>query len=451
VCGQQLGWPASIQGAAEASVPSPVTTSVPIPAMPVSPRVYQEPRQEPGIPSPPPPEASPPALPPYEALVQPEEHSDERKIAAPRGGRAAFWLGLGVIGAVVLAMCAFLGYKFLTGHSFSKRIDAALAQGHIFSPPGECVADVVAAERAKNPESPKLAEAATKIKAKVWPIVGEAFQRWYKDSDTTVNWDDLEKYCALLEGLCPEDNEIAAFHAYAQAQKAVVLQSYGQAKSFYEEALRKKPNWVLALNGLGKVHARDDSPFKNETIAVGYYQKAIQADPNFTWAYVNLSFYYRGKHDLPTARDYMARALATYPTSSSVLRRMGDICFEMNDRQQALDYYQKALANETDASVQENLRKAIARLETSRSFATFTTDQQRQRAALAEVRLIARGCQDYATDYGGYPNVGLEQHGNLLWAEASRLSPIMAPDYIEQIPAAGRNSALLFTIAIVCG
>jgi tetratricopeptide (TPR) repeat protein len=144
----------------------------------------------------------------------------------------------------------------------------------------------------------------------------------------------------------------------------VALKDFDQARSLYEESLAKKPNWVLALNGLGKVYARDDSPLKNEARAVGYYQKAIEADPTFTWAYVNLSFYYRGKHELSIARNYMAKALATYPNSASVLRHMGNICYNMKDYPQALDYYQKALANETDAQAQEKLRTAITNTQT---------------------------------------------------------------------------------------
>ncbi|MCL4552531.1 MAG: TonB family protein, partial [Candidatus Marsarchaeota archaeon] len=214
-----------------------------------------------------------------------------------------------------------------------------------------------------------------KVRAKLEPTVNDSMQKWYKDSDRDVRWDEMEKDYALLQSLFPNDNEIAAGHAYAQAQIAVAAKSYEKARQFYEEALAKKPKWALALNGLGKVYMREDSPLKNEARAVALYQEAARSDPSFPWAYVNLSIYYRQKHDLPMAKDYMSKALAASPAQPSVLRSMGNICYNMRDYPQALDYYQKALANETDPSIQERLQKTIAESEAGNLSLSATQEQ----------------------------------------------------------------------------
>jgi tetratricopeptide (TPR) repeat protein len=273
------------------------------------------------------------------------------------------WILLGVAAVCVLALGGYAGYKSLVGNLFQKRIDAALAQGHYFSPPGECVADILATERAKYPNSPEIAQADQKVRSKLEPLAAESLQRWYKDSDPSVDWDKLEKEYALLQSLFPNDDEIAADDAYARAQEAILSGNYEQARQFYQEALNKKPNWALALNGLGKIYMRTDSPLRDEQRAVGLYEQAIQADPKFTWAYVNLGIYYRLQHDLVTAKAYMSRALATDPDKASLLALMGAICAEGREYQESLQYYEKALSSETDASKQEKLRATIVHLQ----------------------------------------------------------------------------------------
>jgi hypothetical protein len=162
---------------------------------------------------------APPLPPGHQIAAQPENRLSERSvIVARKSGKKSLWITLGILGAPLLLLGTFFCYKVLTGDSFDKRIDAALAQDHIFSPPGDCVADIMTAERAKHPRSPKLDKAALKIKAKVWPFVTDALKHWYKDSDSKVNWVDLGKYCALLGDLFPNENEIAASQAYPLCQ-----------------------------------------------------------------------------------------------------------------------------------------------------------------------------------------------------------------------------------------
>jgi tetratricopeptide (TPR) repeat protein len=266
---------------------------------------------------------------------------------------------------VVIALAGvggWVGWKLLSGDSFMKRLDGAVAQGRIFSPPGDCAVDIFASEKAKNPGNPKLAVAAQKIRAKVEPQIQESIQRWAKDSDPTVNWDDVERSGALLNSLYPEDKSIGARHAYAKAQKAITAKQYSQAKDLYTQALDLQPSWALALNGLGKVYMREDSPFHDEAAALNLYRRAIQADPTFTWAYMNIGLYHRLKGNPQLGQQWLLKALATYPTKSSILRNLGDVCVDLSDYPAALDYYERALPQEQDPSSQEKLRASIRRV-----------------------------------------------------------------------------------------
>lgn len=279
--------------------------------------------------------------------------------------RASLWIVLGLLGVALLAIAGNFGYKIWNRHLFENRIDAALAQNRIFSPPGNCVADFLAAERVRAPNSRSLAIAATKVRAKLEPMAAADLHRWYKDSDPTIDWKGLEQNYALLQRLFPNDNEIGAHSDYVHAQAALMMHNYEQARQLYNEALGKKPNWVLALNGLGKLYIQRNCPFRDEAKATAYYQSAILADPDFTWSYVNLAYYYWGKQNLDLARQYLEKALQTYPNNSALLRSMGDVCFGLKDYSDALSYYQKALPLEPDASKQGKIREIIARTMTA--------------------------------------------------------------------------------------
>lgn len=273
------------------------------------------------------------------------------------------WILLGIAAVCLLTLGGYAAYRTLVRNSFEKRIDAALAQGHFFSPPGECVADLLAAERVEHPNSTKLSQAAQEVRSKLEPMADELLQIWYKDSGPSVDWDKLEREYSLLQSLFPSDNEIGADYAYVRGQKAIQAGNYEQARQFYQEALNKKPNWVLALNGLGKVYMRADSPFRDQQRAVGLYEQAIQADPKFTWAYVNLAIYYRLQNDLASAKTYLLKALATYPNKVSLLVLMGNVCAEGKDFHEAVEYYEKALPLETDPSAQQKLIATVAHLQ----------------------------------------------------------------------------------------
>ncbi|MEA2329483.1 MAG: hypothetical protein QOE68_4442, partial [Thermoanaerobaculia bacterium] len=247
--------------------------------------------------------------------------------AAPSAPRAANNRNLliAVIGlaAVLLAAGGYL--YFQKALSFHGRLQHAVELNHFFSPPGECAVDIYAAEKAKHPDSDEVKAAAQTIRARLEPLGNDAFRLWYTDSEG-VDWPFVEKTYAFLSTLST-DPHVTSRHEYAAGQLSLLSQDHNAALAHYGEAVRLDPGFALALNGMAKVYVQDTSPLHNDALAVQYYERAIAADPQFTWAFKNLGEYYMRVEDWRNAESYMLRALQTAPNKPSVLRGMAKIYF----------------------------------------------------------------------------------------------------------------------------
>src|ERR1035437_9638967 len=82
------------------------------------------------------------------------------------------------------------------------------------------------------------------------------------------------------------------------------MQQLDNARKYYEQAIRLKPDYAEAINNLGTVYYARKS-FRR---AIGYYQKAIKCAPNSASIYLNLgtAYFARKKYD---------EAMATYQTA----------------------------------------------------------------------------------------------------------------------------------------
>lgn len=275
---------------------------------------------------------------------------------------------LAVIVAVTMVAGGSLFHHLFLNDTFSNRLAIALQNNRLFSPPGDCVADIYSAEKAKNPNSQKLREAASVIRAKLEPMGDSAFQRWYTDSDQTVDWDDTGRLYSFLESLFPNDKSLSAHRAYCEGQKAMDRKDFTGALKAYQEALTDKPNWVLALNGLGKVFVRKDSPYFNESRALQYYQEATRVDPNFTWALRNIGEFYRIRGDWATAYPYLQAAVKTNPNKASSLRAAGDTAYHLGRYDEAIDYLELSIQHESDQALNQKVAAAIYKIKAKRGY-----------------------------------------------------------------------------------
>jgi tetratricopeptide (TPR) repeat protein/DNA-directed RNA polymerase subunit RPC12/RpoP len=268
---------------------------------------------------------------------------------------------IAAIASTVIVVIAYLIWS--STFSYSARIHKALAAGQIFAPAGASVYDLYKSEYAKNPRSSVLARIAPKVRAVLAPAAEDAFARWYRDSDNTINWEEMERSCEFLALVDPEAKVHLMRRSYAIAQQSIEARDFARALSSYEDALKLDPSWALALNGIGKVYMIESSPLFNERLGVAYYERAATADPQFTWAVKNLGDYALRKRDYAGAERYLRQALATSPQRPSILRALGQVCRKTGRRAEAVRYYQQSLVLEKDPEKIESAMKAIAAIQ----------------------------------------------------------------------------------------
>ncbi len=272
---------------------------------------------------------------------------------------------VGVVAGLALAIIAVLVWQM--SFSLTARMQQALDRNNIYAPAGASLYDLYTKERATNPSSSVLAEFKPKIRDKIEPVAEDAFARWYKDSDDSLNWESLQRTYEFLAVMFPENAKYTARKLYAMAQQAINARDYAKAIASYEEALKLDPQWVLALNGLGKVYMIDNAPMKNDNTGMGYYVLACAADSKFTWAPKNLGDYYLRKDDYRRAESYLLLALATSPERPSILRSLGFICRKTNRATDAIAYYTKSMTFEKDPSKNASVQKTVDALRAHRS------------------------------------------------------------------------------------
>ena len=152
---------------------------------------------------------------------------------------------------------------------------------------------------------------------------------------------------------------------------------FDQARAFFQQALQDDPNSAEALYGLGsaylqqqktkearecfqralQLHSSYPGTFPNawnnlgilaaregETdLAIEYFQRALQIDPEHSIALQNLGSAYRQKKEWPQATSALERALALNPDDPEANYSLGMVYAQQNDTQRAYDYLQKAI------------------------------------------------------------------------------------------------------------
>jgi tetratricopeptide (TPR) repeat protein len=266
-----------------------------------------------------------------------------------------------IIGVMVFVVIAVASYViWASAFSLEARMKKALAAGQIFAPAGASVYDLYRSELARNPQSKMLAAFGPAIQNAIGPAADDAFARWYKDSDDTLNWPELERTCDFLAIVDPATSRHRMRKLYAAAQQNIDAHEYLNAIQNYENALKLDPSWALALNGIGKVYMIERSPHYNERLSVTYYERAVSADPQFTWAAKNLGDYYARTNDYSRAEQYLHRALATSPERPSILRALGNVCRHTHRASDAIAFYERALTFEKDPDKVAAILKSLS-------------------------------------------------------------------------------------------
>ncbi len=270
----------------------------------------------------------------------------------PGAGSALLAVGavLAVLGLIVIAALINRGTGTNTNFSrsspelFTTKLNNALAANRIFAPcctgngDCDCAEGLWDAEKARASDSSALREAASMIRNKLEPEGTEALDRYYAESDPTINWGYISNLYKFLLKVAPNEPELRAKYAYSFG--LVILNNkdysnYPKAVSSFQDALRDKPDWVMAYNGLGRAYVQDEWSGRDGSKTIENYKKACELDPNFVWGCKNLGAYYAKEEvaNYSLAEDYSEEALRRAPTRKSIWTQLKIICPKVGKRQ----------------------------------------------------------------------------------------------------------------------
>jgi tetratricopeptide (TPR) repeat protein len=144
----------------------------------------------------------------------------------------------------------------------------------------------------------------------------------------------LSRFEQALEA-APENPEVIE----AVGRALLNLDRLEEAEASFLDALELDPEWVAPRMGLALVALRRDEPFK----IVHHLERAIEADPEYPEAYVELGRYYGSMAEPALAKATFERWTARHPEDADMLINAGLTAFDAADYAQAVEFFEKAM------------------------------------------------------------------------------------------------------------
>ncbi|AHY45490.1 TPR repeat [Rubrobacter radiotolerans] len=157
----------------------------------------------------------------------------------------------------------------------------------------------------------------------------------------------LSRFEQALES-APEDPEVLE----AVGRALLNLGRLEEAEACYLDALELDPEWAAPRMGLALVAMRRDEPFKT----VHHLERAIESDPEYPEAYVELGRYYGLMGEPALAKATFERWTKRHPEDADVLINAGLTSFDAGDHAQALVFFEEALGVAEDAEQRSGAR-----------------------------------------------------------------------------------------------
>jgi tetratricopeptide (TPR) repeat protein len=167
---------------------------------------------------------------------------------------------------------------------------------------------------------------------------------WMRDSEVEeTSWEDYVRIREWMNIISPS-TENRAQSEYAQGMYLMTAKNQTiEARSHMDQALALKPNWNLALNGLGRVYKN----LKDFPTAKVYYERAYSADRTWCFPPFNLGNLYRDNlRDYPLAELFYKEAIQLNPDRPSFHWQLATLYFVQGKAfyPQACEAYRKSLA-----------------------------------------------------------------------------------------------------------
>ena len=157
----------------------------------------------------------------------------------------------------------------------------------------------------------------------------------------------LSRFEQALE-TAPENPEVIE----AVGRALLDLGRLEEAEASFTDALELDPEWVGPRMGLAILAMRREQPFK----VVHHLERAIEADPEFGEAYVELGRYYGLLGEPALARATFERWTGSHPEDADMLINAGLTAFDAADYAQALEFFDLAMEAATEAQQKSGAR-----------------------------------------------------------------------------------------------
>ncbi|WP_119066035.1 tetratricopeptide repeat protein [Rubrobacter indicoceani] len=196
----------------------------------------------------------------------------------------------------------------------------------------------------------------------------------------------------------PEDPEVLE----AVGRALLNLGRLEEAEACYLDALELDPGWAAPRMGLALVSIRRDEPFKT----VHHLERAVEADPEYPEAYVELGRYYGMMGEPALAKATFERWTKNHPDDADVLINAGLTSFDAADYAQALVFFEEALSVADDPE----------QVSGARTFRANSLDMLgRYKEAVAAYGEVIRESSDW---WEAHANLGICQARNEHYEEA---------------------------------
>ncbi len=178
------------------------------------------------------------------------------------------------------------GAWYYASQALVREFDAAMSQNNLVTGAINAYGAYQKAVNEKGADSDMVKEMARKAS----PVLAQKRQAlldaWYRESDIgDATWEDHLKICEWLSKISPGAENTGQ---YEYAQGMYLLNSKNNARdaiSHFLSALNQKPNWILAVNGVGRSYRK----LEDKAQALFWYEKAYSVDARWPFCVINLA------------------------------------------------------------------------------------------------------------------------------------------------------------------
>jgi tetratricopeptide (TPR) repeat protein len=164
------------------------------------------------------------------------------------------------------------------------------------------------------------------------------YDEYLEQGETLASEGLIEEALARFEqalDAAPENPEVIE----AVGRALLNLGRLEEAEASFLDALELDPEWVAPRMGLAMVALSRDEPFK----IVHHLERAIETEPGYPDAYVELGRYYGFMGEPALAKATFERWTGRVPGDSDMLINAGLTLFDAADYAEALEFFEKAI------------------------------------------------------------------------------------------------------------